>query len=57
MAEVDLTETHATRLNLQRQHALGNDRFRLAIEQQPRRRVGPAGIGRPKSKGQSENAL
>lgn len=41
----DLT---AIRLNLQRQHALGPDRFRAAIEAQLGRRAGPATIGRPR---------
>jgi hypothetical protein len=37
----------AIRSHLQRQHALGPDRFRLAIEAQLSRRAGPANIGRP----------
>lgn len=36
------------RLHLQRQHALGPDRFRKAIEAQLARRAGPAKIGRPR---------
>lgn len=41
-------ETVATRLNPQRQHVLGNERFRAAIERQLGRRVGPATrMGRP----------
>ena len=36
------------RLHLQRQHALGTQRFRVAIEDQLARRVGPAKIGRPR---------
>lgn len=35
------------RLRLQRQHALGTDRFRSVIEAQLQRRAGPAKIGRP----------
>ncbi|WCE06205.1 hypothetical protein [Pseudoxanthomonas sp. JBR18] len=35
-------ETAAIRLNLQRQHALGNDSFRNATERQLGRRAGPA---------------
>ncbi|WP_082723509.1 transposase [Lysobacter capsici] len=35
------------RLRLQRQHALGTDRFRAMIEAQLLRRAGPAKIGRP----------
>lgn len=46
---VDPNETAAIRLNLQRQHALGSDRFRAAIERQLGRRVGPAArMGRPR---------
>ena len=37
----------AIRTHLQRQHALGPDRFRLTIEAQLARRAGPAKIGRP----------
>ncbi|QNH23380.1 Transposase IS200 like protein [Xanthomonas sp. GW] len=41
-------ETAAIRLNLQRQHALGNNRFRAVIEYQPGHRAGPAArMGRP----------
>jgi putative transposase len=36
------------RLRLQRQHALGSDRFRDFIEAQLSRRAGPAKIGRPR---------
>lgn len=52
-------ETAAIRLNLQRQHALGNDRFRAAIEQQLGKRAGPAArIGRPpKARAARESAL
>jgi len=46
------------RLHLQRQHALGSDRFRSAIEAQLARRVGPAKIGRPrKARPTPESAL
>jgi putative transposase len=38
----------AIRLRLQRQHALGPDRFRRAIEAQLSRPAGPARIGRPR---------
>lgn len=41
-------ELEAIRLYLQRQHALGSNRFRCAIEQQLARRAGPARIGRPR---------
>lgn len=41
-------ETAGIRLNLQRQRALGNDRFRAAIERQLGCRLGPAArMGRP----------
>lgn len=53
ISEDDLT---AIRLHLQRQHALGPDRFRAAIEAQLGRRAGPAKIGRPPKK-QAESAL
>lgn len=41
-------DIEAIRGHLQRQHALGPDRFRLAIEAQLSRRAGPAKIGRPR---------
>ncbi|MCC4598331.1 transposase [Xanthomonas campestris pv. phormiicola] len=45
---IDPDEIAAIRLNLRRQHALGNDRFRAAIEHQLGRRAGPATrMGRP----------
>jgi putative transposase len=48
----------AIRLNLQRQHALGSDRFRATIEAQLGRRAGPATIGRPrKARHLGESAL
>lgn len=50
----------AIRVHLQRQHALGSDRFRIAIEKQLSRRAGPAKIGRPRKATQeqsSESAL
>jgi putative transposase len=40
-------EVALIRLRLQRQHALGTDRFRAMIEAQLQRRAGPARIGRP----------
>lgn len=43
----------AIRLHLQRQHALGTDRFRAAIEAQLGRRAGPAKIGRPTKRRES----
>lgn len=49
-------ELDSIRLHLQRQHALGSDRFRAAIEAQLNRRAGPAKIGRPRKR-QSESAL
>jgi len=41
-------EVEAIRLHLQRQHALGSDRFRAAIEAQLARPAGPLKIGRPR---------
>lgn len=49
-------ELTAIRLHLQRQHALGPDRFRAAIEAQLGRQAGPAKIGRP-PKQRAEGAL
>ena len=45
----NLSQDHldAIHAHLQRQHALGSDRFRSAIEAQLSRRAGPAKIGRP----------
>ena len=48
------SELEAIRGHLQRQHALGPDRFRVAIEALLNRRAGPARIGRPK-KNQSDS--
>lgn len=51
-------ELDRIRLYLQRQHAFGSDRFRVAIEAQLQRRAGPAKIGRPrKSEPAGESAL
>ena len=44
---VSAEELELIRLRLQRQHALGTDRFRAMIEDQIQRRAGPAKIGRP----------
>ena len=44
-------ELELIRLRLQRQHALGSDRFRACIEAQLARRAGPARIGRPRKTG------
>jgi putative transposase len=45
---IDPDETTTIRIRLQRQHALGDDRFRHAIEGQLGRRAGPAArVGRP----------
>ncbi|ALN59067.1 hypothetical protein GLE_3723 [Lysobacter enzymogenes] len=43
-----MEELQPIRLRLQRQHALGFDRFREMIEGQLQRRAGPAKIGRPR---------
>lgn len=48
MQPISASETEAIRINLQSQYALGNERFRLAIEKQLARRAGPAKIGRPR---------
>lgn len=47
----------AIRAHLQRQHALGPDRFRAAIETQLKRRAGPARIGRPRKPEQSRGSV
>jgi len=44
---LDPEDLELIRLRLQRQHALGTDRFRAMIEVQSDRRAGPAKIGRP----------
>ncbi|HET6432656.1 transposase [Dyella sp.] len=41
-------DIEAIRLHLQRQHALGSDRFSAAIEAQLARPAGPLKIGRPR---------
>ncbi|MCK7595316.1 transposase [Pseudomarimonas salicorniae] len=43
-------ELDSIRLHLQRQHALGPERFRAAIEAQLKRRAGPARIGRSRKR-------
>lgn len=43
----------AIRLQLQRQHALGSERFRAAIEAQLGRSAGPVRIGRPRKAAES----
>ena len=48
MATVDAGEVDAIRRHLQRQHPYGPDSFRLAIETQLGRTVGPQKIGRPR---------
>jgi len=40
-------DTAAIRDHLQRQHALGSDRFRASIEAMLKRRIGPGRPGRP----------
>jgi REP-associated tyrosine transposase len=54
MSEQDL---HAIRLHLQRQHALGPDRFRASIEAQLGRRAGPAKIGRPRKDRENQRSV
>jgi putative transposase len=48
MQAVDPEETDAIRRHLQHQRIYGPDRFRLAIERQLGRKLGPKKIGRPK---------
>lgn len=48
MENLSQEQLDAIRAHLQRQHALGSDRFRMAIEAQLSRRAGPAKIGRPR---------
>ncbi|GAB3353489.1 transposase [Lysobacter tyrosinilyticus] len=48
METVDPTEIQAIREHLQRQHAYGTHRFRVAIETQLGRSAGPQKIGRPR---------
>jgi putative transposase len=48
MNTVDQDELDAIRQHVQRQHAYGSNRFRLAIEAQLGRPAGPLKIGRPK---------
>ena len=57
LAMETLSQDHlqAIRAHLQRQHALGSDRFRIAIERQLSRRAGPAKIGRPRKAIQHNN--
>ncbi len=58
IAGLDPTDVEHIRTTLRRQHALGNDRFREAIERQLGRRAGPARMGRPpKSTVPMESAL
>ena len=56
LAMENLSQDHldAIRVHLQRQHALGSDRFRTAIEAQLTRRARPAKIGRPRKTNQEE---
>lgn len=56
--DLDTKVIEEIRLYLQRQHALGSDRFREAIEKQLARTAGPAKIGRPrKASNAGESAL
>lgn len=48
METVDPEEVEAIRQHVQRQHAYGTDRFRIAIEAQLGRAAGPQKIGRPR---------
>jgi len=56
MDAVDVEDMHTIRRHLQCQHPYGTDRFKLMIEAQFGRTVGPQKIGRPKkeqNRGQS----
>ena len=54
---LDDDQPDVIRTRLQRQHVLGSDRFRIAIETLLNRRAGPAKIGRPrKAKAGQESA-
>ena len=55
MTAVDAEEVDAIRCHLQRQHPYAQDRFRLAIEAQLGRTVGPQKIGRPRKQQQKQN--
>jgi putative transposase len=48
MQAVDPEETDMIRRHLQHQRVYGPDRFRLAIERQLGRKLGPKKIGRPR---------
>ena len=54
---LDDSHTDEIRRFTQRQHALGSERFRAAIEAQLGRRAGPAKIGRPRKPTPNESAL
>jgi putative transposase len=54
ISEQDL---HAIRLQLQRQHALGPDTFRAAIEAKLGRRAGPGKAGRPRKDRESRRIV
>jgi len=58
LAVENLPQDHldAIRIHLQRQHALGSERFRTAIEAQLSRRAGPAKIGRPRKKSPEQSS-
>ncbi|MCW8808312.1 MAG: hypothetical protein OQK79_09400 [Rhodanobacter sp.] len=48
METLSKEDVDTIRAHLQRQHALGSERFRSAIEAQLARHAGPARIGRPR---------
>ena len=56
METIDPEDTEAIRLHLQRGYALGSNRFRQSIEVQLKRRAGPAKIGRPRKKIDSQES-
>jgi putative transposase len=57
MSTVDPDELDAIRQHVQRQHAYGSNRFRVAIEAQLGRPAGPRKIGRPRKADQLERDL
>lgn len=57
MNTVDQDELDAIRRHIQRQHAYGSNRFRLAIEAQLGRSAGPRKIGRPKKSERTSESL
>ena len=57
MATVDPEDVETIRKHLSRQHAYGSERFRLAIEAQLGRTIGPQKIGRPNKENRGQSRL